>query len=292
MKKNLRLKILLGSLLVAPLISAQEIALKGIVTDILNGEPLPGVTVLIKGTKTGTITNIDGTFSLKAPDKTAVITFSYIGYTSQEIVVGNQTSINIALSLDTKQLSEVVVVGYSEKDQRKLTSSIATVNSDQIEQVPMSTFDNILQGRAPGVLVQSGNGQPGRAAEITIRGIKSITSNSTPLYILDGIQITTGDFATINPNDIASVSILKDAAATQVYGSRGATGVIVITSKSGKKGKTKVEYHTFFGVSPAPKYNSGILPLTSAQLIDLQQEVGIGATNGLPQEQLDSLKKN
>ncbi len=266
-----------------------DVLISGQITDDRN-EPLAGANVIVKGTTIGTITDIDGNYTISVPEG-ATLTISYIGYISKEVIVGNEATINVNLTEDIQSLSEIVVVGYTEKDRRKLTSSIATVDSKQIERVPMATFDNILQGAAPGLLVQSGTGQPGRAAEVTIRGLKSINRSSAPLYILDGTPITSGDFAAINPNDIESVSILKDAAATQIYGSRGATGVIVITSKSGEKGKTKFGYNTFFGVSPAPNYNDGLLSVTSTDLIDLQQEIGIGATVGLDLETLDSLKQ-
>ncbi|MEO9803852.1 MAG: SusC/RagA family TonB-linked outer membrane protein [Reichenbachiella sp.] len=266
----------------------EDILVKGKITDEA-GEPLPGATIIIKSTNQGTTSDIEGNYAIQVSED-GILIVSFVGYTVMEVVVANRSVIDVQLQPDVSTLAEVVVVGYTEKDTRKLTSSIAVVNSDRIQQVPMATFDNILQGAAPGMLVQSGTGQPGRPADIAIRGVKSINSSTAPLYILDGIEITGGDFAAINPNDIGSVSILKDAAATQIYGSRGATGVIVITSKSGVKGESKLEYHTFFGISPKPKYNDGLRPLTSAQLIDLQHEIGIGATVGLSQTVLDSLK--
>lgn len=266
---------------------AQEIEVRGNVA-VKNGEPLPGASIIIEGTSTGTQTDFDGNFSLYAKNS-AVLLISYVGFKSQKIKV-TTTPIQIILEEDADQLEEVIVTGYTEKAAKKITSSIATINGEQIANVPMATFDNILQGAAPGLLVQSGTGQPGRAASLNIRGIKSINSSSQPLYILDGIEITSGDFAGINPNDIESVSVLKDAAATQIYGSRGATGVLVITTRSGKRGKTQIEYHTLFGISPAPKYNDGLRPLTSEQLINLQQEIGIGAARNLPQSQIDELK--
>lgn len=265
-----------------------DVLINGKITDE-NGEGLPGASIIIKSTNQGTTTDIDGRFSIEVPED-GVLLISFVGYTAQEVEVSNRSVIDVQLQPDVSTLTEVIVTGYGEKDTRKITSSIATVNSDRIERVPMATFDNILQGSAPGLLVQSGTGQPGRASSVNIRGVKSINGSSTPLYILDGIAITSGDFAAINPNDIASVSVLKDAAATQIFGSRGATGVIVITTKSGVKGKTQIEYHTYYGVSPAPQYNNGLKPVTSAELIDLQHELGIGATVGLPQETLDSLK--
>lgn len=292
MKRNLRMRILLGLAIISSYATAQEISLHGTVRD-LNGESLPGVNVLVKGTTTGTVTDADGTYILKVPDKSGVLVFSYIGYNPQEFTIGNLSKIDVVLESDIRQLSEIIVVGYTEKDRRKLTSSVSTVTREKIEGIPMATFDNILQGASPGVLVQSGSGQPGAAAKLTIRGAKSFDLSETggPLYILDGNQITAGDFAAINPNDFASVSILKDAAATSIYGSRGAAGVVVITTKSGTSGATKIEYHTFFGISPKPTHNDGRIPLSSAQLIDLQHEIGVGPTVGEPQEVLDALRQ-
>ncbi|MEP1094091.1 MAG: SusC/RagA family TonB-linked outer membrane protein [Cyclobacteriaceae bacterium] len=291
MKKRYKLLILLGLTLVISPVFAQNKIVKGTITDG-DGEPLIGVNIIVKGTTLGTISDVEGNYTLSLPENLTLVTYSYIGFEVQEIDVTNRSVVDVQLLDEASTLSEVVVVGYTERDRRKLTSSVATVNSEKIERVPMATFDNILQGASPGVLVQSGNGQPGTAAKITIRGPKSFSFNETggALYMLDGNQITAGDFAAINPNDIASVSILKDAAATSIYGSRGASGVVVITTKSGTKGATKIDYHAFFGVSPRPDYNDGLRPLTSAQLIDLQHEIGIGPTVGLPQEQLDELR--
>ncbi|MEX0273124.1 MAG: SusC/RagA family TonB-linked outer membrane protein, partial [Flavobacteriaceae bacterium] len=162
-----------------------------------------------------------------------------------------------------------------------------------IENVPMATFDNILQGSAPGLSVQSGTGQPGRAASLNIRGIKSFALSTQPLFIMDGQAISQSDFAGINPNDIESVSVLKDAAATQIYGSRGSSGVIVITTKSGKQGKARLEYRTYTGVSIAPDYNEALEPLSSGQLIDLSQEIGIGGVVnvGATEDEITELRK-
>lgn len=290
MKIHLRLYVLFGLLMFTFTLNAQERLVQGTVKSA-DGELLVGVNVIIKGTTTGTVSDVNGAYKLSMPDGSNIITFSFIGFIPEEVIVENQTTIDIVLSPDITQLSEIIVVGYDEKDKRKLTSSVATISKDQIELVPMATIDNILQGAAPGLLIQSGNGQPGAPASVLIRGINSINGSSAPLYILDGIQITSGDFESLNPNDFESVSVLKDASASQIYGSRGAAGVILITSKSGKKGATIFKLNTSFGLSPRPEYNDGLRPLNSTQLIDLQQEIGIGATVGLPEEVLDSLKQ-
>ncbi len=267
-----------------------DIRIKGVVVDEKE-EPLVGVSIVVKGTTIGTITDYNGEYFLEVPDENAVLVFSFVGYATQEVPVGNLSVIDVIMEEDIETLSEVVVVGYTEKDSRKLTSSLATVDSDRLEKVPMSTFDNILQGNAAGVLIQSGTGQPGRSASISIRGVKSLNAGDAPLYVLDGTIITEGDFAAINPNDIGSLTILKDAAATQIYGSRASGGVVVITSKEGVKGKTRMEYSTYFGLSLKPDYNDGLQPLTSAQNIDLQHELGSGSTVGFSQRDIDSLKQ-
>lgn len=267
----------------------EDIDISGTITDE-KGETLVGVSVLVKGTTKGTITDVNGTYSLIVPENSTLV-FSYIGYRTEELLIGNRSIINIILEEDATTLSEIVVVGYTEKDARKLTSSIATISGEKLEKIPMATFDNILQGNAVGVLIESGTGQPGRAASVSIRGTKSFSAGGAPLYILDGAVISAGDFAGINPNDIGSVSILKDAAATGIYGSRGAAGVIVITSRKGVKGKTKLGYSTYFGFSPKPEYNDGLRPLTSEENINLQHEFGSGSTIGFSQREIDSLKQ-
>ena len=273
MKNKLHLILILLLVSVGQLSFAQKATINGVVSDA--SRPLPGASVVIKGSTTGTTTDFDGNYSIEA-NVGDILMFSFIGYTTKEITVGKSNTINVTLKEDVAKLNEVIVVGYTKKEKKKLTSAISTIDSEQIENVPISTFDNILQGSASGLSVQSGTGQPGRAASINIRGIKSFTLTTQPLFIMDGQSISRDHFATINPNDIETVSILKDAAATQIYGSRGSNGVIVITTKSGKQGKTKIEYKTYTGVSLAPGYNDAVQPLTSSQLIDLSQEIGSG----------------
>ena len=288
MKNQLHLLVaLLVMFFVQQSFAQQRIIITGAVSE--HSGPLPGATVIIKGTTKGTQTDFDGKYTIEANIGDTLV-FSYIGMLSQEIVVTAESKkIDVVLQ-EGNLLDDVVVVGYSSKEKKKLTSAITTVSGDQIARVPVSTFDNALQGTTSGLLVESGSGQPGATSSLTIRGLKSVFLSSQPLYIFDGQQISSTDFAAINPSDIESVSVLKDAAATQIYGSRGANGVIVITSKSGKQGKTKIEYHTLYGISIAPSYNDGLQPLSSSQLIDLQQEIGIGATLGLPQSRIDELR--
>ncbi|WP_299705220.1 TonB-dependent receptor [uncultured Pontibacter sp.] len=248
MKKVLLLNFLFLFALLGQVV-AQSRTITGKVTGAGDGSPLPGVSVVVKGTSTGTATSADGTFSVNVPGDANTLVFRYIGYITKEVAVGAGNNIDVALQLDNKQLSEVVITGYTEQAVEKITGSVSTVNSKSIEQVPIATFDQILQGRAPGLQVSAGSGQPGSTARVRIRGNGSISSSNDPLYIMDGVPIDANVFATINPNDIASVNILKDAASTSLYGSRAANGVIVITTKRGTAGKTTFTYRGMQGYS-------------------------------------------
>ncbi|ERM82170.1 hypothetical protein P872_07120 [Rhodonellum psychrophilum GCM71 = DSM 17998] len=224
---------------------------------VISGEdklPLPGVSVLIKGTFGGVATDLDGKFNLDNVGPNTVLVFSFIGFETQEQTVGNRSVIDVTLKTDSKLLGEVIVTGYKTQNSREVAGSINTVSAEQIREVPIASFDQALQGRAPGVLIQANSGQPGAAAAVTIRGKGSINGSNAPLFVLDGIQISAADFATLNPNDFESFTILKDAASTSIYGSRGANGVIVITSKRGKSGVTRVNYDFQYGVSEAPSH--------------------------------------
>ncbi len=237
----------------------------GKVTDEMG--PLPGVNIVIKGTLTGTVTDFDGNYSLTA-NPTDTLLFSYIGYVNQQIVVGNQTVINVVLKQKKQEIEEVVVVGYGTMKKSDLTGATQTVkvNEDAARQTP--TIDQMLQGRASGVQVVSGSGNPGEAVSVSIRGTNSLMGNTEPLYVVDGVIITTAGedvvnasrdgndyqqpqngLAGINPSDIASIEVLKDASATAIYGSRGANGVVLITTKSGKSGKLKADAFFITGVS-------------------------------------------
>jgi TonB-dependent starch-binding outer membrane protein SusC len=236
---------------------AQGRTISGTVTEQATGQPLPGVSVIVKGTNTGVSTGADGTYTLTIPanvtPETATLVFRQIGMTQQEVAVGNQTSISVAMSADTRQLSEVVVTGYTTQTQREVVGSVSTVKAEEIRQVPIASFDQALQGRAPGILVQANSGQPGAAANVVIRGRGSILGSTEPLYIMDGVQISATDFSTLNPADFESLTVLKDASATSIYGSRGANGVVVITTRRGLAGTTRINYDVQYGFSRAPE---------------------------------------
>ena len=207
---------------------AQQVV-TGKVTDA-NGTPLAGVSVSVKGGKRGTTTGPDGTFRISAPSG-AVLVFTNVGYTDKEVSVANGSG-NIILEQSARSLQEVIVTGYGTQNKKQVTGSISKISGDEIKMQPLGSFDKALQGKIPGLLSQSQSGQPGSPAVVTIRGQGSINGSTDPLYIIDGVQVNAGDFATINPGDIESFTVLKDASSTAIYGSRGANGVIVITTVS------------------------------------------------------------
>jgi TonB-dependent starch-binding outer membrane protein SusC len=283
MKKFLLLSFLLGSLVIHES-WAQTRTVTGKVSSLEDGTTLPGVNVLLKGTSTGAISDGNGSYSIQVPDQGGVLVFSFIGFMSQEVNVGSRSVVDVQLQPDVTQLTEIIVTGYGEQDKRKMTGAVSTVTAQKIEQIPIGSFDQILQGQAPGLLVSSGSGQPGAAASVVIRGRSSVSGGVDPLYVLDGMPIEAGTFATLNPNDFESVSVLKDAAATAIYGSRGANGVIVITTKKGKKGKTQMNYRYLYGNTLGPTNTVDVL--NSQQKIDLELELGLGPITALTPAQI------
>ena len=253
MKKLLSVLFLLSFTLAA--VYAQNIQIKGTVVSGTDNEPLPGVNVVVKGnTSTGTITDFNGTFTLSAPAD-AILSISYIRFKSQEIAVKGHKDIKIVLQEDSETLDEVVVVGYGVQKKSVVTASIAKVSADDLASTAPVRMDNALKGLASGVTVTSSSGQPGAAAQIRVRGVGTIrTENGAadPLYIVDGMPLE-GGLDYLNPNDIASIEVLKDAASGAVYGARAANGVILVTTKTGKIGKTKVTYDFSYGWQSAWK---------------------------------------
>lgn len=225
--------------------------IRGVVKD-KNGEPVIGANVVVKGTTNGTITNIDGQYTLSGVSDKDILTVSYIGYVSKEIPVKGEQNINILLAEDTQTLDEVVVVGYGTVKKRDLTGSVASINSEKITQVAVTNPALALQGRVPGVHVEETNFSPGGGLTIRVRGNRSFKASNDPLYVVDGMPLTTGIEA-INPTDIESIDVLKDASATAIYGSRGANGVIIVTTKKGKTGKVQVDYNGYVGAQTVAK---------------------------------------
>lgn len=258
----------LAFLISAGMAFAQDRTVSGKVTSAEDGSGIPGVNVVVKGTTTGTVSDIDGNYSLSVPDDASTLVFSFIGMTTQEVEIGTRATIDISMAADAEQLAEVIVIGYGSQSKEKLTGSVGIVDSEQLQQIPMATFEQSLQGNVAGLQSYSRDGAPGSNSQIRIRGIGSITASSEPLYVIDGVPVQSGDIsdlndnggrsgntmAAINPNDIESISVLKDAASTAIYGSRGANGVILITTKSGKSGKAQINFNTLVGFSdPASK---------------------------------------
>ena len=227
--------------------------ISGKVSDAQTGEPLVGATIIVKGTTLGTTTNVEGNFTLSLPEEATILTFSYTGYVTKEINIGNQSSFNITLTVDIESLDEIVVVGYGTQEKINLTGSVTQVNGKAFSNRPITQSSQALQGLAPGVFINTNSGEPGNdQADITIRGIGTL-NNSNPLILVDGIE---APINSVNPNDIESINVLKDAASASIYGTRAANGVILITTKQGKYNqKTTITYDGYVGIS-----NPTVLP--------------------------------
>ena len=232
----------------------------GRVTDE-NDQPLPGVNVIEKGTTNGTTTDGAGRFSLDVQNENSILVFSFIGYIPQEVAVGGRTDINVGMLPDVKALEEIVVVGYGAVKKSDLTGSVSSVKMEDLKNIPLTSIDQGLGGRAAGVMVTQTSGMPGAVASIRIRGSSSLQGGNEPLYVIDGFPIYSGGgfgntggsarmsgLSTINPSDIESIEILKDASATAIYGARAANGVVLITTKSGKKGRDVISFDAYYGV--------------------------------------------
>lgn len=264
-------------LLLVPAISSlqanpsQNKAVTGVVTSATDNEPLIGVSVQVKETATGGITDIDGKFSVNAEQGQTLI-FSYIGYQTQEIQVGASSVINVVLKEDTEMLDEVVVVGYGVQKKKLVTGATVQVKGDNIAKLNTNNPLQAMQGQTPGVNITSTSGQPGADMKVTIRGLGTV-GNSSPLYLIDGVG---GDISTLNPADIESIDILKDAASAAIYGAQAANGVVLITTKSGKEGKAVVSLDAYYGIqNVARKANM----LNAEQYMAIMDEQALNSGN-------------
>ncbi len=267
--------------------SFQQRIITGTVLDG-NGEPVPGVSVVVKGTTAGTITNNDGNYTLSVPAGADVLVFSFVGMKTREIPIDSQSVIDVSMETETIGVDEVVVVGYGTQKKSDLTASIASVNAEDLPESASLSINNMIQGRVAGVDIVSSSGMPGAGVSIKIRGVSSI-NNSEPLYVIDGVQFFNSGgesfniMSMINPQDIESIEILKDASAAAIYGANGANGVILVTTKKGKKGMAKVTFKTQYGVAQTPKK----LDLLNAdEYVDLLIEQ---QTNYYPNSALDEV---
>lgn len=223
--------------------NAQSGPISGTVKDT-NGIGLPGVNVTIKGTTQGTITDMDGNYSINGVDANATLVFSFVGYNTQEIAVAGQTSISPVLEEETVGLDDVVVVGYGVVKKRDLTGSVSSIKSDDIQKTASSNAMQAMQAKIPGLDIQQSSGESGSSVSMNLRGKRSINASNNPLILVDGVEY--GSTLDINPSDIESMEVLKDASSTAIYGTRGANGVIIITTKRGKAGKTNVNVNAFW----------------------------------------------
>ncbi len=253
-----KVSLVLTILLMAFSLYAQNIAVRGTVTDASTGEPVAFASVTVKGQMNGTSTGLDGTYALNVPSN-AILVVSFVGYKTQELAVNGRNVVDCVLAPDAEFLDDVIVIGYGTTRREAKTGAVSTVKADEIAVVPASSVDKMLAGKMAGVTISSETGQPGSNSQIRIRGTSSINAGNEPLWVVDGIPVMSGDqsyftntnnaIAAINPNDIESLTVLKDAAAASIYGSRAANGVILVTTKSGKAGKASFSARAKYGIS-------------------------------------------
>jgi len=272
--------------------TVQSFAQKTVTGKVTNdkGDPIPNVSVIVKGTTAGTFTKADGTYSLTVPSNAKELTFSSVDMAPQDIVIGSQTVINVALKSQDKVMSEVIVVAYGTQQKADLTGSVATVKGSDIENKPFTSIDKALQGQVPGLQSVASSGAPGANQIIRIRGISSISASNAPLWVIDGVPVLANDLSrltttanilsTLNPNDVESITVLKDAASASIYGSRAANGVILVTTKKGRSGKTKIRFDSEVGTIDIAYQNDKYRPLTAPEYITITTEglVNAGAS--------------
>jgi len=232
-------------------VERQEVKVSGKVTS-QEGEALAGVAVQIKGTMTGTVTDVNGNYSLQLKDGTGILIFSYVGMLTQEVDIAGRTMVDVVLEPDIVGIDEVVVIGYGTSSVKKLTTSVSSVQSEKLENMPITNIANSFTGNVSGVLVEQGSGAPGATPVIRVRGYGSINAGSEPLYVIDGMIVTSTEFRLLNPKSVESVNVLKDAAAGAIYGSRAGNGVVIVTTKGGG-GKAKFSYNTTIGFQQVEK---------------------------------------
>lgn len=274
------LYVMMGLLLMSAQLLAQNRTVTGTVSDN-NGQPLPDVSIRVAGTTIGTITDRNGAFSLSVPQNARNLEITYIGFTARTVEIPADGNISVSLSpSDNNTLGAVVVTGMSRVKKSQYAGSATKVTADKVNFVPAASFDQILQGKAPGLLVTSGSGQPGSSARVQIRGASSINGGNGPLYVIDGMPVEAGVFQSINPNDFESVDVLRDAIATAQYGNRGSNGVIVATTKKGRVGKMVISYNGQYGVTQPGEEKFEMM--NSAQLLQYQEILGKQQSNSLP----------
>jgi len=271
-----------------PVKAPADVVVKGKVLDD-KGEPLPGVTIQVKGTARGVVSNANGEYSIEVPGPDAVLIISSIGYNRREVPLNGNTELNVTLEASASKMAELVVIGYGEQKKGALTSAVSSISAKDFEAQPVNRLDQVLQGRATGVQVTNSAGSPGGAVRIRIRGGNSINGDNGPLYVVDGF--IGAELFAINPDDIASVQVLKDAAATAIYGSRGSNGVIIVTTKKGSKTGLKVNFTTRLSSSQVIK-KLDLLNAADFALTANDHAAGTGATKPFTDEQIEGFRKN
>ncbi|RPD48188.1 SusC/RagA family TonB-linked outer membrane protein [Paracnuella aquatica] len=275
--------LVLGMLFVCVQLFAQNRTISGTITDD-KGNPIPNASILVKGSNTGTTTNADGKFTISVGPNTRTLLVTSVGLAEQEVNIGNRTTVNVTLNAAEQSLQEVVVnTGYTRERRSQFAGAATVLSAKVVENVPVGSFDQALQGRAPGMLVNSGSGQPGASAQITIRGVQSIQgAGAQPLYVIDGVPMPSFDMQSINPNDFESITVLKDASAAALYGARGGTGVIVITTKKGRAGATNITYRGQYGITTPPNFDRLNL-MNSSEILEYEERMGLqGAPTATP----------
>jgi len=254
-------------------LQAQQLSISGQVTD--SGQALPGVNVLLKGSAIGTSTDSDGKYLIQVPSGEQILVFSYIGYLSKEVPVNSRTVVHVEMVTDSRALNEVVVVGYGEQNRKSLSTAVSSVSSKQLSNISVANPAQALAAQVSGVNISQAGGQPGAAPVIRIRGVGSLGAGNSPLYVVDGYPLASADnFNQINPGDIQSIEVLKDAAAAAIYGSRGGNGVILVTTKRGAPGKTRIIFNTYAGFQNVARK---IAVMNNEQFIDYSKESAVNA---------------
>ena len=263
----------------------EKLSVSGVVIDSQTKETIPGANIMLKGTTQGTVSDLDGNYRIEVATTNPVLVFSFVGYNTLEVPVMGRTKIDVSLEQEAKRLDEVVVIGYGSESKRLLTGSIGAINTEGIQERPIQSIDNILQGQTSGVQITQNSGTPGAAMTVRIRGNSSINAGNQPLYVVDGVPILSGDFSQVsfqgqttsalsdlNPNDIESISILRDASAAAIYGARASNGVVLITTKRGKTQETKFSFNAYTGLQKP--YNL-LEMLDTKQFLELRNEIAV-----------------
>jgi len=284
-----KLSVFLASLLLAgiTLVQAQTVRITGTVTSSEDGMPMPGVSVVVKGTTIGVTTDVDGKYDIKVPTSAQVLQFSFVGYEKQELEIAGRSVIDVVMNPESKQIDEVVVVAYGVKTKQSKTGALSVVKNEELTSIPVASVEKSLQGRVSGVQINNPSGAPGASSQIVIRGASSINAGTSPLWVVDGIPVVSGNYsyattdgnilASLNPNDIESITILKDAAAASIYGSRAANGVILVTTKSGRKGKANFGVRAESGFSTPLNDNKNFRFMNAEESLDFWRTAAMNA---------------